>query len=85
YNGVMDFMVRPNSAADLSKSLKKFGIDTAQHLIPGAGHITAALDEKALTNAWAFLDKHLKPAATKTTPAESTKPQAAAVAAPVGK
>lgn len=60
YNGLLDFMVRPNSAADLSKALKKLGIDTAQHLIPGAGHITAALDEKALTQAWIFLDKHLK-------------------------
>lgn len=61
YNGIMDFLVRPNSAADLSRALKKLGIDTAQHLIPGAGHITAALDEKALTLAWGFLDKHLKP------------------------
>lgn len=60
YNGIMDFLVRPNSAADLSLALKKLGIDTAQHLIPGAGHITAALDEKALTLAWGFLDKHLK-------------------------
>lgn len=85
YNGVMDFMVRPNSAADLSKSLKKFGIDTAQHLIPGAGHITAALDEKALTNAWAFLDKHLKPSATRTTPAETSKSPTPAIAVPAGK
>ena len=82
YNGVMDFMVRPNSAADLSKSLKKFGIDTAQHLIPGAGHITAALDEKALTNAWAFLDKHLKPASA-TSAADHSQSKAAA--APAGK
>jgi acetyl esterase/lipase len=85
YNGVMDFMVRPNSAADLSKSLKKFGIDTAQHLVPGAGHITAALDEKALTNAWAFLDKHLKPIAQKPAIAETPKPAAPAELAPTGK
>jgi len=61
YNGTLDLLVRPNSARNLSQSLAKLGIDTAQHLVPGAGHITAALDEKALKAAWAFLDKHLKP------------------------
>lgn len=61
YNGTFDLLVRPNSARSLSKALSQFGIDTAQHLVPGAGHITAALDEKALKAAWAFLDKHLKP------------------------
>lgn len=61
YNGVQDFLVRPNTAFELSNALKKLGIDTAQHLVPGAGHFTAALDVKALNLAWAFLDKYLKP------------------------
>ena len=72
YNGTLDLLVRPNSARSLSQSLAKLGIDTAQHLVPGAGHITAALDEKALKAAWAFLDKHLKPTPPATA---STEPQ----------
>lgn len=60
YNGTLDLIVRPNSARVLSEKLVRLGIDSAVHLIPGAGHISAALDEKALETAWAFLDKHLK-------------------------
>lgn len=78
YNGTFDLMVRPNSAKSLSTELAKFGIDTAQHLIPGAGHITAALDQKALLAAWAFLDKHLKPTAPKLGPPKPTPPDAPA-------
>ncbi len=73
YNGTFDLMVRPNSAKSLSQALAKFGIDTAQHLVPGAGHISAALDEKALLAAWAFLDKHLKPVKPKLEPATPIK------------
>lgn len=72
YNGTFDLLVRPNSARNLSLALSRLGIDTAQHLVPGAGHITAALDEKALKAAWAFMDKHLKPLPLKKT--EQPKP-----------
>jgi triacylglycerol lipase len=64
YNGTFDLVVRPKSAKSLSDELVKLGIDSAVHLIPGAGHITAAIDETALGIAWTFLDKHLKPAKT---------------------
>lgn len=77
YNGTLDLLVRPNSARNLSLSLAKLGIDTAQHLVPGAGHITAALDEKALKAAWAFLDKHLKPTAPATAKPNPAEPQPA--------
>lgn len=60
FNGTLDLMVRPNSAKILSEKLVDLGIDSALHLVPGAGHITAALDDQALQIAWTFLDKHLK-------------------------
>ncbi|MBI1322136.1 alpha/beta hydrolase fold domain-containing protein [bacterium] len=63
FNGTLDLVVRPNSAKILSDKLVTLGIDSALHLVPGAGHITAALDDKALEIAWNFLDKHLKTAA----------------------
>jgi acetyl esterase/lipase len=70
FNGSLDLMVRPNSARNLSAKLVALGIDSALHLVPGAGHITAAIDDKALDIAWKFLDKHLKAPAA---PAESSE------------
>jgi len=60
FNGTLDLMVRPNSARVLSEKLIALGIDSSMHLVPGAGHISAAIDDKALDIAWKFLDKHLK-------------------------
>lgn len=60
FNGSLDLMVRPNSARILSDKLVALGIDSALHMVSGAGHITAALDDQALGIAWKFLDKHLK-------------------------
>lgn len=71
YNGTLDMVVRPNSARILSDKLLALGIDSALHLVPGAGHITAALDDQALEIAWKFLDKHLKPLPTSDRTAES--------------
>jgi len=79
FNGTLDLMVRPNSAKILSDKLVALGIDSTLHLVPGAGHITAALDDHALQIAWKFLDKHLK---TATASSESCvkQPQAEAAA-----
>lgn len=66
FNGSLDMVVRPNSARSFSEKLIAMGIDSALHLVPGAGHITAALDDKALDIAWKFLDKHLKAPAPST-------------------
>ncbi len=77
FNGSLDLMVRPNSARIFSDKLVALGIDSALHMVPGAGHITAALDDQALGIAWKFLDKHLK---SPDRPAELTvkQPQAEA-------
>lgn len=77
FNGTLDLMVRPNSAKILSEKLVALGIDSALHLIPGAGHITAAIDDQALNIAWNFLDKHLKQPVE---PLESTVKQSRAEA-----
>jgi triacylglycerol lipase len=78
FNGTLDLVVRPNSARNLSDKLLALGIDSTIHLVAGAGHISAALDDKALEIAWNFLDKHLKKTKEKAKPDQPSTAQVGA-------
>ena len=60
YHGGLDLLVNQTDVRNMSAALKKSGIDSVYHHVRGAEHLGAAVDEKALTAAYDFIDKHLK-------------------------
>ena len=61
FNGDSDELVPLSWTELLYTDLQKAGVPTVMHTIPGAGHLSAAINDDALTAAWAFFDEHLRP------------------------
>ena len=61
FNGDADRVVPLLWTQPLVSSLKAVGVEAELHKVEGAGHMRAAGDAEALSEAWDFLDKHLHP------------------------
>lgn len=59
YNGTSDRLVPLIWTVPFHQALKRAGVTTEMHKIEGASHIAAAMNRTALTQAYAFLAKHL--------------------------
>lgn len=61
FHGEQDELVNLANPKAMMADLKQAGVETDMFVVPGAGHIAAALNQEALTAALDFLDAHLKP------------------------
>jgi len=60
FHGEADRVVRPALARAMYDALRRAKVETTFHQVPRAGHLLAAMNRLALTEAVQFLDKHLK-------------------------
>ena len=60
FHGELDGLVRVTGARDMSKKMKRLGIDTTFHLIEDAGHFAAVFNLQAIEAGFDFLEKHLQ-------------------------
>lgn len=59
FNGTADKLVPLLWTKSAHEALKQAGVATEMHIIDGAGHMQAAMNEEALTKAYDFLKKNL--------------------------
>ena len=59
FHGERDALVGASGARNMSKTMRKLGIDSNFHLIKGTGHIAAVFNLKAFGAGFDFLEKHL--------------------------
>ncbi|MCA9260538.1 MAG: alpha/beta hydrolase [Planctomycetales bacterium] len=60
FHGTRDQLVPPAWSAAMHDKLKEKGVKTEMHLVEGANHLTAAINQKALEAACTFLLKELE-------------------------
>ncbi|MDA7980946.1 MAG: prolyl oligopeptidase family serine peptidase, partial [Pirellulales bacterium] len=70
FHGENDELVSLSSPQAMAKQLDKAGVKNAVHVVEGAGHLAAAMNQDALKAAFDFLDQHLQHSGEKTKPAD---------------
>ena len=77
YHGEKDLLVLPHGPKALKQALDEAGVATELMIVPDEGHIGTFRHTDALSKACAFLDGHLRPAAS-----EAAKPVPATAGSP---